>query len=194
MLEALFSSTARIKLLKILLLDPEGRFYLRELAKKSGLQVRSVQVELANLTAAGIFVRETSGRQTYYRINEDCPIAPDLRAIFVKTVGVADVLKTALADLADRIRIAFIYGSFAAGSQTPESDIDLMIVGDITLREVVAALRAVQDELHREVNPSVYDPAEFSGKVRAKEHFINAVISGPKLFLIGDEHELGRLA
>jgi predicted nucleotidyltransferase len=194
MLEALFSSSARIRLLRILLLEPGGRFYLRELAKKAGVQVRSVQVELRKLTAAGILVNEVSGRQTYYRINEDCPIVPDLRAIFVKTAGVADVLRSALAGLSDRIDVAFIYGSFAAGSERADSDIDLMIIGSATLREAVPALGSTERELRREVNPSVFSREEFRERALAEEHFVSTVLAEAKVFVIGDEHELAGIA
>lgn len=191
MLDALFTSTARINLLKILLLDVNGRFYLRELAKKAGLQLLSVQRELANLTEAGILVKETSGRQTYYRINKNCPIISELRSIFVKTVGVADIVKAALSPLADRIELAFIYGSFAKATETTISDVDVMIVGDVTLKEIVSVLRPAQDELHREINPSVYSVDEFRNRIAHEDHFITSIIKEPRIPLLGGEHDLG---
>lgn len=191
MLDALFTSTARINLLKILLLDVNGRFYLRELAKKAGLQLLSVQRELANLTEAGILVKETSGRQTYYRINKNCPIISELRSIFVKTIGVADVLRAALAKLSDRIQHAFIYGSVAKGTDNINSDVDVMIVGDVTLKEIVSVLRPAQDELHREINPSVYSVDEFRNRIAHEDHFITSIIKEPRIPLLGGEHDLG---
>jgi len=193
MLKALFSSKARIRLLRLLLIDPKGRFYLRELASKSGLQPLSVQRELANLTEAGILLKEISGRQTYYQINERCPIIPELRSIFVKTVGVADVLRSALTELSDRIRVAFIYGSFAKGLQTAESDIDLMVIGDLDFGELVSALRLAEDQLGREVNPSVFTANEVHGRMADKDHFITTVLKEEKVYLIGDEHDFGEL-
>lgn len=194
MLERLFSSKTRIKLLTVFLLRGDGRFYLRELVKKTGAQLRSVQVELANLTEAGILVKETSGRQTYYHIDERCPIIPELRSIFIKTAGLGDVLRKALALLADSIHVAFVFGSFTTDRVRPDSDVDLMIVGSVTLQEVVDALDSAEQDIGREVNPSVFPPDEFRERVEAGEHFIISVLNEPKLFLIGDERELERVA
>jgi predicted nucleotidyltransferase len=187
MLEALFSSKARVKLLRLLLLNPGCRYYLRELAQKTGLPVYSVQVEVKRLTEAGILEKEISGRQTYYTVNEHCPIVPELRSIFIKTTGIADVLKASISKLSDRINYAFIYGSFAKGTQTQDSDVDIMVIGDVTFREAVSALRPAQDDLGREVNPSVYSLSEFGDRVRKADHFISTVLDEPKIFIVGDE-------
>lgn len=194
MLERLFSSKTRVKLLTIFLLEENGRFYLRELVKKTGAQLRSVQVELANLTEAGILVKEISGRQTYYRIDKRCPIISELRSILIKTAGLADVLREALAPLVGSIRIAFVFGSFATDRIRPESDVDVMIIGNTTLDEIVEALSAAEQKIGREVNPSVFEPKEFQERVEAHEHFMTSVLDEPKLFLIGDEHELEGVA
>ncbi len=190
MLDALFSSKARVKLLKLLLLNPDCRYYLRELAQKTDLSIYSVQVEVKRLTAAGILEKETSGRQTYYKINEHCPIVPELRSIFTKTTGVADVLKASLTEISDHIDYAFIYGSFAKGTQVQDSDVDLMVVGNVEFREVVSSLRSAQDDLGREINPSVYSLAEFGDRVVRNDHFISTVLGEPKIFMIGEEDGL----
>ena len=190
MLETLFSSTTRIKLLTIFLLKGDGRFYLRELAKKTGAQLRSVQVELANLTEAGVLIKETSGRQTYYRLDDRCPIIPELRSIFIKTAGLADVLRQALLPLAGSIDVAFVFGSFAADRVRPDSDVDVMIIGGATLAEVAEAFDSAEHEIGREINPSVFEVEEFRERVQTREHFVTSVLKAPKLFIMGDESEL----
>jgi len=192
MLEALFSSSARIKLLKMLLLDPGGRFHLRGLAAETGLSVGNARRELLKLAAARIVTMERSGRQTYYGINEDCPIAPDLRAIFVKTAGVADVIRDALLPEAAGIRCAFIFGSFAEGAVTPQSDVDLLIIGEVTLRRAVSLLKKV--EIGREINPTVVSEEEFASRITSGDHFFDALVDGRKIYLIGDDRELRRVA
>jgi predicted nucleotidyltransferase len=194
MLQALFSSEARIKLLKTLLLESDGRYYLRELAVKTGVSPGNARRELLKLVEAGILVREGEGHQTYYRVNELCPIIPELLAMFVKTVGVADVLRSALAGISERIRWAFIYGSFAKGTQRSESDVDLMVIGSVAFSEVVTALREAQDRLNREINPSVYSAEEYVDRARRGERFISNVQSDQKILVIGDENALSRLA
>lgn len=194
MLDTLFCSAGRVKLLKILLLESPGNFYLRELAARAGMSVGTVSRELLTLTESGIVTKEARGRQTYFSINERCPIVPELRSMFVKTMGVADVIRASLVDLPKGIQVAFIYGSLAKGSQTAESDIDLMVIGDVSFREIIGAVREAQDQIGREINPTVYPADEFAERVRGKDHFITSVMDEPKVFVIGDEDELRKLA
>jgi len=78
MLDTIIQSRARIEILKLLLLNTQTRFYLRELVAKTGLPQGSVQRELANLLRAGIIEKEVSGKQTYYWLNPKCPILTEL--------------------------------------------------------------------------------------------------------------------
>lgn len=94
-------------------------------------------------------------------------------------------MREALGSLADRIRLAFVFGSLARGEGKANSDVDVMIVGGVSFGEVVAALQSAQKTIGREVNPSVYSETEFRAKLRAKHHFVSAVVSAPKAFLVG---------
>lgn len=188
MLDALFLSKARIAILKVLLLEPGKQLYLRELALKAAVSLRSTQVEVKRLTAAGILECETSGKQTYYRINEHCPIVPELRSVFIKTVGVADIIRNVLLPESASISAAFIYGSFARGEIRAESDIDLFVVGNITLRKLTTLLKNV--DISRVINPTVMSAEEFTTRLAEKDHFISNLINSPKLFLIGAENGL----
>lgn len=154
----------------------------------------TVQRELGFLARAGIVRRTVRGRQVYFQANPDCPIYPELRGLIVKTVGVADALRVALAPLAARIRVAFIYGSVARATERRASDVDVMVIGDVSFAETAEAFAVAQKAIGREVNPSVYPPHEFRTKLAAKHHFLRSVLKGGKIFLIGDERELGRLA
>jgi uncharacterized protein len=155
----------------------------------------SVQRELADLTSAGILTRTVEGHQTYFQANRRCVVFDELHGLIRKTFGVAKVLQDSLSSLASRIRVAFIYGSVAGGTETSESDIDVMVVGDdASIDKIVSAFAAAQLKLGREVNPSVYETAEFCRKLAQGQHFLSSVAVGPKIFLIGDETELKRLA
>ena len=194
MIELLFSSNARIKLLKTLLLEGDGRFYVRELAIRTGLPVSSIHQELANLLKAGLVIKEQSGRQVYYSIDKRCPIISEIKSIFIKTVGVADVLKASLANITEQIEVAFIYGSIAKGTERAESDVDLFIIGDVSLGDIVEAIHQAEEELGREVNPAVFSLQEFRERIRTGEHFATSIMGETKLFLIGDDDELARIA
>lgn len=194
MLEILFSSVARIKLLKILLMEGESRFYVRELATRAGLPTANVHQELANLLRAEIVTKEKSGRQVYYSINNRCPIIPELRSIFIKTVGIADVIRASLSDISGRIESAFIFGSIADGSESSRSDVDLFVIGDVSLGDMTQAISSVEREIRREVNPVVFPSREFHDRVQSGEHFVNSVLKEKKIFLIGDEDALATIA
>jgi len=194
LLDKLFGSKLRAKVLSWLLCHPDERFFVRQLETILGEDIANLSRELARLAGMGILTSESEGREKYYRANTDCPIFPELQGLAIKTMGVADILMSALADVADRIQVAFIYGSFAQGEPRADSDVDVMIVGNVRFTEVVSALAQAQQKLGREVNPTVYPAREFRGKVAGDHHFIKTVLRGPKILLIGDEDDLAGLA
>ncbi len=173
---------------------PDEEFYLREIARAAGTGASSLQRELAALAHAGIIERKVHGHQVYFRANRACPIYEELRGLVVKTFGVTETLTVALQPLAKKIDAAFIYGSVARGEERAGSDIDLFIIGSATFAEVVQAVTPAQEKLGREINPTVYPRVEFVQTVRDKSHFVDTVLSGRKLYLMGSDDELERLA
>jgi predicted nucleotidyltransferase len=192
-LDRLFGSRLRAKVLGWALSHPDERFFVRQLESLLGEDSTNLSRELARLSDSGILIRESEGRQRYYRANRRCPIFPDLQQLVLKTSGAADVLRAALKPLEARIRAAFVFGSVAKGEPRADSDIDLLVIGDVTLRELVSALGQAQRRLGREVNPTIYTPGEFAEKAAKGQPFVRNVLSGPKLLVIGDEHELAGL-
>ncbi len=190
---ALFSKN-RQAILALLFSHPDEQFYLRRIVRACGGGVGAVQRELKQLAEAGIIRRTVRDRQVYFQADPACPVFEELKSLVVKTVGVADVLRAALAPLGERIVVAFIFGSVARAQQQRASDVDLLVVGQIAFPEVVAALATAQEHLDREVNPAVYSPEEFQAKAAAGHHFLATVLKKPKVFLIGDQDELARLA
>ena len=172
---------------------PAEAFYAREIARTTGVSVGTVQRELTELVGAGILERTVKGRQVYYQADRRCPIFEELRSIVAKTSGLAGVLQTALGSLRDRIPAAFVFGSLSSSEGSPDSDVDVFVIGEVTLGEVVDALAGTESELGREVNPVVQSPAEFAKRAAAGNHFVTRVLAGPKLFLIGDDDVLGGL-
>lgn len=169
-------------------------FYLRQLARAAGVGLGAVQREVKRLSEAGILQRTGRGQHVYYQANPQCPLFSELRSLVVKTSGVGDVLRSALTPLSSRVRVAFIYGSVARGAERRDSDVDVMVVGDVTFGDVVSALRPAQETLGREINPTVYPPGEFRSKLRANHHFLKSVVRETRLFLIGDERGLASVA
>jgi predicted nucleotidyltransferase len=151
-----------------------------------------VQRELRQFAAAGLAIRAEVGNQVRYRANTNHPLFPELRGIVLKTVGLVDVLREALKKIPG-IAVAFVYGSLAKGESRADSDVDVLVVGDMSFAEIVDALTPAQTALRREVNPTVYSLQEFRNKVGSHNHFLSQVMKGPKLFVIGDEHDLERM-
>jgi predicted nucleotidyltransferase len=189
----LFSKT-RQALLALLYSRADEAHLQESLIQLVALGRGTVQRELEFLARAGIVRRTVRGRQVYFQANPESPIYAELRGLVVKTAGVADVLRTALAPLAERIQVAFIYGSVARGKERRASDVDVMVIGEVSFAETSEALGEAQKSIGREVNPSVYAPADFRAKLVAKHHFLRSVLKGDKIFLIGDDRELARLA
>jgi predicted nucleotidyltransferase len=166
-------------------------FYLRQLARMTGIALGAVQREMRQLVDAGLVNRKTLGTHTLYSANESCPVFAEMRSLVAKTVGIHDVLLAALQPVESNINLAFVYGSVASSRETHQSDIDLMIVGKVRFADVVERIADAQKTLNREINPTVYTVKEFRSKVRG--NFLKTVLGGKKLFLIGDENVLGEL-
>ena len=189
----LFGKT-RQAVLALLYGRADSSFYTKQILDAVKIGRGTVQRELKNLTDTGIITREVQGRQVYYRANEKCPIFNELKSIVRKTFGVADVIRESLATVAGKIHVAFIFGSVARSADDRKSDMDVMVVGTISFGDIVSLLSPAEEKLGREVNAVVYPVAEFKQKVKEDHYFVKTVLEGEKIFLIGDEGELRRLA
>lgn len=183
--DALFSKTQQ-RLLRLFFGQPERSFYTQELVRLVGMGIGTVQRELARLTEAGLLVQSQLGNQKHYQANAACPVFADLRAIVAKTFGVADVLKQALVPFADKLALAFVYGSLAKGEAHADSDIDLMVVGDdVAYAQLMEGLVAAEEQLGRAVNPTVYGVGEFRRKLAEGNTFLLRVMQQPKILITG---------
>src|SRR6202050_1624564 len=145
-LDALLPKT-RQGILAAILVRPEKAWYVSELARRMGVPSSSLQRELQDLTDAGILKTHRQGRMVYYQANVDSPLFADLRGLLLKTAGLVDVLTEALKPLASKLRIVFVYGSIASGSEQADSDIDLMVVGAVSPVELALPLRHAHETL-----------------------------------------------
>jgi DNA-binding transcriptional ArsR family regulator len=193
LIDALLPGT-RQKVLALLLTHPGEEYHFREVVRQVGVKQGAVQRELATLTSVGILSKRRQANLTLYQANESCPVYQELRGLLVKTLGLADVLREVLLPLGAKVQVAFVYGSFAKGEETPGSDVDLMVIGDAAFGEVVDAVAPAEGRLGREVNPIVHSVREFGQRCREGQHFLNTVLGEEKLFVIGGSDELERLA
>ncbi|MEW6021230.1 MAG: nucleotidyltransferase domain-containing protein [Pseudomonadota bacterium] len=194
MLDALFTSTQQ-RLLRILFGHVDRSFYANELIAMARMGTGAVHRELLRMEKAGLVSIERIGNQKHYRANPACPIFEEVRAIVRKTLGITDILRSALDPLSKHIDMAFVYGSVAEGTEHADSDIDLMVIAAaLSNGELLRVLAPVQASLGRVVNPTLYTPDEFIQRVRERRSFILRVLAKPKLFIKGAEHELAQVS
>jgi predicted nucleotidyltransferase len=192
LVEVLFGAYRR-QVLGLLLLRPAETFHVREIGRLTGVSAGSLHRELKLLTDAGLLARTTAGNQVRYQVDRNCPIYPELAGIFRKTAGLGDVLRDALAPLAGKISLAFVFGSVAQAKEGVYSDIDLLVVGSVSFTLVVQACNGARDRLGRDVNPVVMTRASFRSKHKREDRFVARITKEPKIFVMGDADEFGQL-
>lgn len=189
--DALFTGTQQ-RVLGYLFGQPERSFYATELIGLAGGGSGAVQRELARLVGSGLATVRKIGSQKHYQANPAAPIYAELCAIAMKTIGLAEPLRLALAPLAERIRAAFVFGSVAKRGDTASSDIDVLVLAEnLDYADVFAALQGAEARLARPVSPTIYSPSEWRRRREEGNAFVVKVAAAPKIMLIGTEAELG---
>jgi predicted nucleotidyltransferase len=185
--DALFPKV-RQRVLGVLFGNVGRSFYANEVIALAQSGTGAVQRELVALAESGLLTVTKVGNQRHYQANANSPLFAELRGLVLKTVGLADVLRTALAPLAGKIEAAFIYGSVAKQQDTAQSDIDVLIVSaDLGYADVFGALETASTVLSRKINPTLYTPADLAKRIENDNAFVTKVLSQPKIWLIGDE-------
>lgn len=188
-IDALFPDI-RGRILAATLTRPEKQWYLSELSTFLHTQPSSLQREVDALSKAGILEQWRDGRRVYLKPDTQSPVFPDLKSLFDKTTGLVPVLQQALKSFGEKLQFAFLYGSIARSEEESESDVDLLIVGNVGLAELVPMMRKAEQALGRSINPTIFSAQEFIRKARTHDHFLSAVLKGAKQFVKGSEHDL----
>jgi uncharacterized protein len=186
-LALLFHSEVRAEILRLLFGARQKEMYRAEIIGLTPFAQGSVEEELQKLVDLELLITTKDGNRRYYSPNMAHPLYPELHNIVIKTSGLKDILAEALPR--KKIRCAFVFGSVASKGERADSDVDLMIVGSATHRDLASALRAASERVGREINPHFFEPAELTRRLAARDHFLGNVIAKPKLFIIGDENE-----
>jgi predicted nucleotidyltransferase len=192
-IDSLFPRTRR-GLLAATFGQPERWWYLSELAAHLNTTPSGLQRELQSLVSSGVLRKRRDGKRTYYQAEKELPIFDELRAIFTKTLGVADALENVLGKFGDRVCCAFIYGSVARGEEHALSDVDVMVIGSVGLSDLSPFLRTLEKKFRREFNVKCYSAREFRKRVGERNPFVSNVLEKEKMFLRGGEGELEHVA
>jgi predicted nucleotidyltransferase len=191
--DLLFPLQYRARALALLLLQPERRLHVREIARLTQTVAGTMSKELDRLHKSGLLEQHRVGNQVQFCANQQHPVYPELSGLLRKTIGLADVLALALTSELSRIKVAFVFGSVANSTDTATSDIDVLVIGSVDFGSVVNRLFDAQQTLHREINPKVYSVDEWRTKHQADSSFVRDIVSKPKIFLIGTQHDLDEL-
>lgn len=189
MLETLFSSRVRAKLLTAFFLSPGVKMNAWEVAHALKENYSAVWKELNRLERSGILKSEPRGNAKEYQVDTACPIAPELHSIVMKTEGIGGVIRNQLSTLG-KVKEAFIFGSFATGEADERSDIDLMVIGEVNLEEFAALIGEAEKKLNRPVNYVIFSEDEWNEKLAGDDPFATDINQSPKLILIGGGHAL----
>ena len=187
--EKIFGSRIRAKILGWLFTHPDESFFVRQIALILKEDPTNVSREMAKLEELGILRSKRNGNLKHFQTNQECPFFEELKGLVLKTSGVAGRIRAALDKLAG-IEYAFIYGSFAKGGEKADSDVDLLIIGDVNMDRLDSNLGKLEKTLGREINYVLYSKEEFKSKRKAKDGFLMDVLSGKKLMVIGTENGL----
>jgi len=179
----------RTNILSLMYAQPERKLYLREIIRLAGGGQGAVQRELAQLVRVGLLLRTRAGNLVYFQANRAAPVFEELRGLVRKTAGIPELLRTALLPLAESILRAFVYGSVAHGTETADSDVDLMVVGDVSFFDVVSAVSPLQETLGRDINPTVFPLEEYRRKLASGDPFLTQVERTERIELIGGVNE-----
>lgn len=193
-LARLFPNPAVLDVLALLFLNPEAEFYQREIAQRVGCTTLQVQRALGRITDAGLLIERRTGQRVYYRARREHPVAEELKSLVLKTVGLGDRLRAALVPFSEGLRIAFVFGSVASGTEGVSSDVDLLCIGNLNAKEAARVFGPLGREMRREFNPLLFTVSEFQQKHHSDNTFLKRVLDGPKIWLIGDDDELAKLA
>jgi uncharacterized protein len=187
-LSEILSSRIRAAIFRLLFGFDAKEIYMRDLERRSGFSIGAIQAELKKLLRFELLEKRKDGNRIYFQANKNHPLYSDLRNLVFKTNCLIDIIKDALID-SDAIKYAFIFGSFARNEETASSDIDLMVIGDLTLRHLTGMLAGLSDKLNREINPHCLGEQDFIRRKNAGEPFINRICEESRLFIIGNEND-----
>lgn len=188
LLADILSSKTRAEIFTLLFGVAQNEFHLREIQRRAKLSIGTIRQEINKLLNLDLIVTRKDGNRTYFSANISHPLYDAIHKLVLMTSGLVDILVRVLDE--ENIRIAFIFGSIASGKVTSESDVDLLIIGDISSRELSSKLMQTTEQIGREINYFILSDEEFLKRKSADEHFISQVMKSPKLFIVGNENEL----
>jgi predicted nucleotidyltransferase len=190
-LSDILSSRVRAEIFRLLFSLDEKELHLREIKRQAGLSLSTIRQDLQKLVKFDLVMTRRDGNRLYYRANTDHPLYPEIRKLVLKTAGLVEIFKSVLNQ--EGVQVAFVFGSLASNREKAASDVDLMVIGSVSLRALSSWLSGVFGQVGREVNPITMTVEEFRRRQQIGDHFLSTVLESPKLFIIGNENDLAAM-
>ena len=186
MLERLFTSKTRIKILSLLMFNQDKEYHLREIARIIKISPVYAAKELENLSKLNLINKSKKGNLSLYSINKNCIILDELRQIFIKTDYLWELIRR---ELEGKVNYAFIYGSFAKGEETEKSDIDLFVIGEMKEDSLIKIIQKLEKNTGREINYILWNEKTFQQRAKSHHHLLKTVKKNKIIMLAGEENE-----
>ena len=200
MLEKLFGSKTRVKILKLFLIHPLDKYYIRQLSRDLKLQLNSVRRELENLEGFGILTSDakdinngetpaekkasaTGQEKKYYRANPNFVLFDEIKALIVKAQILYEKDFVRKLQAIGKIKLLVLTGIFV---NNPNSLIDILLVGKINKIKLVKLIKELEIELGKEINFTVFNPQEFKYRRDITDIFLYGILEGRKLIVIDE--------
>ncbi|MBI2330093.1 hypothetical protein HYU94_01775 [Candidatus Daviesbacteria bacterium] len=189
MLEELFVSRVRVKILQLFLSSGESLFHVREIVRRVSEEINAVRRELARMEKFGMVSSEWRANRRLYRFRKDYIYYQELLSLVTKSTGLGGAIIKGKGRLG-RIKYAMIATRYLNNQSSESENVDLLVVGQIVLPELQAIIADEQAKKEREINYSFMDEAEFQFRVKRRDPFILRVVTQPKIMLLGTEEDL----
>lgn len=187
-LKPIFISEARVKILSLLLLNPDKDYHVRAIVRAINTEINAVRRELENLLAANIVTRRQSSNRIYYQARTDHPFYPDLAALCAKDTGIGRNLAKKVKDLGE-VEFIVLSKAYVRGRVSSVLDVDLFIVGDVTTSVLEKIVKDHEEETGREINYSVMSSEDFKYRKRINDQFVTKILTQSRVMIFGDEEE-----
>jgi predicted nucleotidyltransferase len=191
MLDQLFISKVRIKILKLFLTNPDDRYYVREIQRAVDEEINAVRRELSRLLEIKLLTNEQRSNRLYYQVRTDFPLYDELLGMVAKEHSLGKRLLEQASKLG-KVKYAYISRSFALGNPAGDQDVDLVIIGDVALDKVRRFVKEEEARLGHEINYTVMNEEELELRKDRKDRFLMRAFLQGKIMLIGDEDEMMR--
>lgn len=188
MLNKIFVSEVRVKILKLMLLNPEKSLHVRAIVRAVDAEINAVRRELDNLISIDLFTKRQSSNRIYYTVNTAHPFFGDLISLVAKENGIAAKLYKSLKNLGD-IEFIVLSKSFLRGRKSTALDVDLFIVGDADTVVLEKLIKEEEAKMGREINFSVMSSEEFKSRKRTMDQFTERILSQGRAMIVGDEEK-----